>query len=195
MRGLLSWLLLTAALLVASCSSADGPSADPLTTVEAGGRTPARPTFAPVAPPPTIVIEAALPERVPMPGEPSSYPDGPGEAAPNTGRIGEVRVTLPEDYLDRPDVGICVHSDDLGWHGCSIAGLSAQILNTSEKFVSIVLIDLGGAGPVSPLRRLALLSVTDARDIEWRVVDGYETLADLLTRPMPSDGTYLEPIP
>lgn len=185
--------LVVVVVLTVSCSDAS-PVLEPSVAVDAGTSPNVRPTLAPTTPPTTVVIEAVMPPRVEFPGDPSSYSDGPGESAPNTGRVGQARVTLPDDYLNRHDVGICVHTDDLGWHGCSQAGLGAQILNSTDDVVSIVLVDLAGEERVAPLRRLAVLPVSDAQDIEWRIVDGYETLAELLTLPPPADGNYLEPI-
>ncbi|MEZ5246495.1 MAG: hypothetical protein R2707_15445 [Acidimicrobiales bacterium] len=184
-------LLVVVALTVTACTDA-GPVADGGPSV----RTPTT-TLAPTAPPVTVVVQAALPEPITIPGEPTEWV--PSGDFPDRGRVD---VYLPEDYTRRNDLVLCGHVDDTGLGGCAAAGIGAGggpipvgIPFGDGPNASIVLFLEEAEAGWRSLRRLGVYPVDEVFHVTRRLVDGYETLEELLTEPPPPDGQYLEVVP
>ena len=186
-------LLMVVVMLAVACTDAE--------SVAGGGssvRTPTT-TLAPSAPPVTAVVQAALPEPITIPGEPTEWAVS-GEEFP--AERGRVDVYLPEDYTRRNDLVLCGHVDDTGLGGCAAVGIGAGggpigvgIPFGDGPTASIVLFLEEADAGWRPLRRLGVYSVDEVFPVTRRLVDGYETLEELLTAPPPPDGQYLEVVP
>lgn len=184
-------LLLAVALIGGSCTDAE-----PVADRESSARTPTT-TLAPTEPPVSSVVQAALPEPIAIPGEPTEWPSS-GDF-PDRGRVD---VYLPDDYTRRNDLVLCSHVDDTGLGGCAAVGIGAAggpipvgIPFGDGPNASIVLFLEEAEAGWRSLRRLGVYPVDEVFHVTRRLVDGYETLEALLTEPPPPDGQYLEVVP
>lgn len=185
-----------AGLLFAACSGGTGSGADrPVRSTSSTTTTFALPR---VDPPATIVVQEALPEAVPVEDEDLDYPDDLAAGLPRR----DILVALPADFTDRQDLLLCSWVSDVGWSGCTSTSAAsgspvpvqvAQGAPDAEVHVVLQLETVDETG-MTPIRRLAVYPYEQVFTYDYRLLDNYETVADVVTMQPFLAGNYLEPI-
>ena len=141
----------------------------------------------------TTVLAQALPEPVPVPGESLVYEE---RFSDENVFVGEIWITLSDDFDRRHDLILCAWRETSGWATCSAAGAGGSgtpvALPAGDGPVEIyLLLEPHKPGPWQPLRRLSRID-QDSTASALALRSEYRTVADVLTMQPGPDGNYLE---